>query len=100
MSAAANNWLKDRPLITVLFSFVGSLILVFVSGAQSADREEQQLLKEEMDLKADKTYVDNRVNNVEGKYQIELNNIKKALDEIKEDGKETRGDIKEILKKL
>lgn len=79
MSAAANNWLKDRPLLTVLFSFLGSLILAFTVRAVNISDDEKKKMQNDIDSKATIDYVDRSIFNHEAKEQIMLNRIENII---------------------
>ena len=79
MSAAANNWLKDRPLITVLFSFLGSLILAFTVRAADMNNDEKKEINDRIDSKASIDYVDKSFANHEIKEQIMFQNITNVI---------------------
>ena len=79
MSAAANNWLKDRPLLTVLFSFLGSLILAFTVRAVNNSDEAAKSMKIEIDKKASIEYVDKQFINHESKEQVMLNRLENII---------------------
>jgi len=79
MSAAANNWLKDRPLVTVLLSFLGSLILAFTVRAADISKDEKKEINDKIDSKASIEYVDKSFINHEGKEQLIFNRIESLI---------------------
>lgn len=100
MSAAANNWLKDRPLITVLFSFLGSLILAFTVRAVNIDDEEKKALKDKIDNKADIEYVDNSISIHEIREQKIIEPIQQNIQELKAEDKLIRVEFLEEVRLL
>lgn len=83
MSAAANNWLKDRPLLTVLFSFIGSLILAFTMRAVNMSDEKAREFEDKLDKKADtewvRTKLKEEMSQHEAKEQIMLNRLENII---------------------
>jgi len=82
-----NDWLKDRPMVTVIIGFVTSLLTVlfaFSLNSWSADKQKVvndiQVLKE---TKATYTYVDNKVEEVSEKVEETKVDIKDDIDYLK-----------------
>jgi len=90
MSAAANSWLKDKPLLTIGISFLSSLILAF--SVRSAN-----ISKEEMDSKATKVEVHTAFEQHEKKEIEVINPIKERIVSLEQADKDARTEyLKEI----
>lgn len=83
MSAAANNWLKDRPLLVAGFSFLGSLIIALTVQARNNSYADDKELKKELSKKVDAEYVDNKMKAHERTQEAELNAIRKEISDYK-----------------
>lgn len=100
MSAAANNWLKDRPLLTVLFSFLSSLILLFTARAVEFNDTEKAEFKKELQEKVDADYVNAAIIAHEDREEQIIDPMKKDIQELKDEDKIIRVEFLEEVRLL
>jgi len=100
MSAVANNWLKDRPLFTMIISSLIAIIIPLSIFAMKQESEQMNAINQKIDKKADIEFVEKRISEHEKTDAARYQGIRDMFELTNESIQELNDNVRELRKEL